>query len=120
MEIKNITNRQKSEIPTNLLTNEGSEIVDEVVYIPGERQTKFHPETIANVLSLNEMNKKYKVTFDSGDENDFKAHIGDNIVKFPAIDGGLYLSNPDNIFRKVAEENKMNTIELLNNLQTVE
>ena len=38
---------------------------------------------IANVLSLNEMTKKYRVTFDSRHENSFEVYIGDNIVKFP-------------------------------------
>ena len=48
-----ITNRQKADIPMNLLTNAGSKIVDEVGEIPGAGQTKFHPEMITNVLSLN-------------------------------------------------------------------
>ena len=43
-------------------------------------------------------------------------NIGYTIVKFPSNDGGVYISTPDN---KVAEENKRNMIEGLNNLQTV-
>ena len=54
---------------------------------------------IGNILSLNYMTIKYRVTFNSGDENDFRVHIGDNIVKFPANDDGIYLSKPDNIFK---------------------
>ena len=73
---------------------------------------------IAKVLILNEMAKKYRVTFDSGYENYFKVHIGDNIVKFPANDDGIYISKRDKIFRKVAKEKKIN-IEVLNHLQTV-
>ena len=38
-----ITNRQKSDIKLNFLTNAGSNIVDEVGEIPGAGQTKFHP-----------------------------------------------------------------------------
>ena len=53
---------------------------------------------ISNVLSLNEMTKNYRVTFDSGDENCFKVHIWDKIVKFPANDDGVYLSKLDNMF----------------------
>ena len=49
---------------------------------------------IANVLSLNEMTKKYRVTFDSGDENAFRVHKRDKIVKCPYDDDGLYLSKP--------------------------
>ena len=66
---------------------------------------------IANVLSLNEMNKKYQVTFKSGYENSFRVHIGDKIVNFIANDDGIYLSKPDNWFlKKVAEENKRKII----------
>ena len=53
-----ITNRQKSYIPMNFMTNAVSKIVDEVGEIPGAGQTKFHPEMIADALSLNETNKK--------------------------------------------------------------
>ena len=55
-----ITNRQKVEIPMNFLTNAGSKIVDGVVEITGAGQTKFHPEMISNVLSLNEMTQIYR------------------------------------------------------------
>ena len=42
------------------------------------------------------MTKKYQVTFNSGDENSFRVHIGDNNVKFPYNSDGVYLSKPDN------------------------
>ena len=95
-----ITNRQKAEIPMDFMTNTGSKMIYKVREVTGSGQTRFHPEMIANVLSLNEMTKKYRVTFDSGNENDFKVHIGDDIFRFPVNDDGLYLSKPDNIFRK--------------------
>ena len=53
---------------------------------------------IANVLSLNEMNKKYRVTFNLRDENYFKMNIGDKIVKFLANNDRIYLSKPDKSF----------------------
>ena len=55
-----ITNRQKVDIPMNFLTNTGSKILYGVGKITGAGQTKFHPEMIANVLSLNEMTKNTK------------------------------------------------------------
>ena len=55
--------------------------------------------------------KKYRVTFDSGDDNYCKMHIGDKNVNFPDNNDGIYLSKMDNIcLRKVAEENKRNII----------
>ena len=44
------------------------------------------------------MLKKYRVTFNSGDENASRVHIRDTIIKFPANDDGLYLSKLDKIF----------------------
>ena len=55
--IRMITKRQKEKVPMNFLTNAGSKIVDEVGEIPGSGQNKFHPEMIANILSLNERTK---------------------------------------------------------------
>ena len=37
----------------NFLTNAGSKIVYKVGEIPGSGQTKFYPDMMANVLSLN-------------------------------------------------------------------
>ena len=76
-----IKNRQKSETPMNLMTNARSEVVDEVGEINGARQTKLRPQMIANVLSMNKTTKKYRVKFNSGDENGLKVNIGDKIVK---------------------------------------
>ena len=44
------------------------------------------------------MTKKYKVTFDSGDENYFRVHIGDNVAKFPYNYDDIYLSKQDRMF----------------------
>ena len=53
------------------------------------------------------MTKKYRVTFDSGDENYFRVHIGDDIVKFAANYYRFRISKPDNnFFRKLAEDLK--------------
>ena len=63
---------------------------------------------ISNVPSQNKMTKKYQVTFDSGDENNFTVHIGDDIVKFLANDEGLYLSKADNTyFGRFSEEENL-------------
>ena len=67
---------------------------------------------ITNVLNLNKMIKKYRLLFDSGDENAFRVHIGDKIVKFPDNGDWLYINNSDTkFFRKVDEDNKRNIIE---------
>ena len=83
----------------HFLTNVGSEIVDELGEITVAGQTKFHPEIIANVLSLNETTKRYRVKFNSGDDYYFNVNIvEDNIVKFPDNYDGIYCSKSDKVF----------------------
>ena len=91
------------------MTNAGSKLVNEVGEIPGSGQTKTLTDMIANVMSLNEITKKYLVLFDSGHKNSFKVHIGDKIVNFPANNNGIHISKPDMILSgEVSGENKMN------------
>ena len=59
----------------NFLTNARSKLADELGEITGAGQKKFHPDMIANVLSLNEMTKKHRLTFNSGYENYFRVNI---------------------------------------------
>ena len=40
-------------MPMNFMTNAGSKILYEVGEISGAGQTKFHPDMLENVLSLN-------------------------------------------------------------------
>ena len=87
-------------IPMHFMTNAGSKIVYEVGEINGSGQTKFYPDMIANVLSQNKITKKYRVTFDSGDQNDFRVHIGDHIVKVIDNDAGIYFNQPDTFLGK--------------------
>ena len=87
-------------MPINFLENEGSQIVDKVGEIIGVGQTQFHPQMIEKVLSLNETTKTFWVTFYSGDENDFKVHIGDKIDKFPNNYDMIYLSKRDKNFQE--------------------
>ena len=66
---------------------------------------------IANFLSLNEITKKYQVIFNSGNENNFRVHIWDKIIKFIANDNGIYHSKPDNIgFKEIGQIEKKNII----------
>jgi len=58
-------------------TNDGTETQcdgattdDEKGDLKGYGNVWFHPEGIANILSLSDMSKKYRVTFDSGDKSE--------------------------------------------------
>ena len=82
------------------------------------KKTKY-PDMIENIIILNEINKIW-VSLEQGDINTFQLQIGDNNGNLTANNDDIYISKSDNkFFMKVAEENKNNLIEGLNNQQTV-
>ena len=54
------------------------------------RDVWYHPDAITNILSLSNVKRKYRVTYDSSKENSFLVHTKDKIVIFPESDSGLY------------------------------
>ena len=55
----------------------------------------FHPEGIANIISLSKIKRSYRVTFDSDDDNVFKLYNDDQTTyrAFRESERGLYYSN---------------------------
>ena len=58
--------------------------------LPGYGQVWYHPEAVANLISLQNVKNKFKVTYDSKDEDCFIIHKPDGIRKFKATTNGLY------------------------------
>ena len=50
-------------------TNAGTRLISEDAILPGLGKVKLHKDAIANVLSLNELSKIYRVTIDTSKEN---------------------------------------------------
>jgi hypothetical protein len=62
--------------------------------LPGYGTVWFDPKGIADILSLSNLKKKYRVTFDSSTDNTFYVHKSDESTrKFVALqNGGGYIS----------------------------
>jgi hypothetical protein len=59
--------------------------------LPGYGQVWYHPNSIANILSLARVKDKHRVTFNSGDENQFIVHKSDGTTRcFKESRRGLY------------------------------
>jgi hypothetical protein len=59
--------------------------------LPGYGEVWYHPHGIANILSLSNLIKKYKITYSSSDGNTFKVTKPDGAVRvFEHSDTGLY------------------------------
>ena len=62
--------------------------------LPGYGKVWFHPEGIANILSLHNLTKKFRVTFDSANEDGFVVHKPDGQHQcFKPSDDGVYFLN---------------------------
>jgi hypothetical protein len=69
----------------------------------------YHPNAITNILSLNNIKNKYRVTYDSEKDNIFFVHKPDAIIKFQESDNGLFfhdVTDRDVILLNTVEENK--------------
>ena len=57
----------------------------------GYGQVWYHPDAITNILSLNNVQKKFRVTYDSANGNKFVVHSEDYKRIFKATTKGLYV-----------------------------
>jgi len=76
----------------HLQSNGGGELIANMIgNLKGIGEVYYHPESIANILSLAKVSQKRKVTFDSSNENVFKIHgPNQSYIKFIRSPKGLY------------------------------
>ena len=74
-------------------TQQKAEVSDSLG-LPDCGHTWFDKEAMTNVLSLANMVKKYRVTFDSWEENAFIVHVKQGPLKFSITEDNLYALYP--------------------------
>ena len=72
-------------------TNGGSLTTNKKGYLKGHGLVWYHPDAITNILSVRNVKKKYRITFDSENGNGFIVHKPDALVFFKESPNGLYL-----------------------------
>jgi len=105
--LKNVCDAKK---PLSLHCNAGMATVNKVGDLAGYGTVWYFEEGIANILSLNNVKKKYRVTYDSTASDCFEVHRADgtkHIFK-PSKKGLLYSSVNNNIFLVTTIEDKIN------------
>ena len=87
---KNIHDAKKA---LSLHCNAGIATVDKIGDLPGYGTVWFYKDGIANILSLNNVKKKYRVTYDSTAYDCFEVHKGDGTksVFKPSKKGAILL-----------------------------
>ena len=72
--------------------------------LPGYGTVWFHPDGIANILSLSRVKTKYHITFDSNENNKFIVHKPDGSTRnFKESNRGLYYHDTSTVVTGVSE-----------------
>ena len=77
-----------------LSTNGGNLFTNQRATVRGFGEVWYDPKAITNIFSLTELEKKYKVTYDSSVEPAFTIQMQDKNVKLIKSDNGLYSFKP--------------------------
>ena len=101
-----VTDIQQANTPITMTTNTGTKKIDLKVTVPGLGQTWFDPTQIANIFGFSHMADKYRITFDSDQEDTFLVHSDKGGIKFKRTEDGLYAYKPTTDYtKKVAAMN---------------
>ena len=68
-----------------LETNGGTRIVDKEGQIKGFGKVYFNDDGIVNIFAVKDLTKRYRVTYDSNNEDAFIVHIGNQPLNFALI-----------------------------------
>jgi len=88
----------------NLGTNGGVLVSNQKCNVAGLGQRWFNSRAIANVISLADMVKFNRVTYDSQRELAFLVHTCGKVIRFPQLKSGLYARNPKTSDKPTNEE----------------
>ena len=89
-----LSNIRPAKSPIVMGTNAGSALLDTEGEVPRWGTVHLNEDGLANILGLSEIAKKYRVYYDSDNEDAFLVFHPDGIIKFAVTDEGLYAHNP--------------------------
>ena len=79
-----------------LYTNAGNINVNRQGYLEGYGWVWFDNRAITNILCMNNVKKRFKITYNSEQDDIFHVHKEDRIIDFVSSDNGLYYHNTKN------------------------
>jgi hypothetical protein len=101
-----------------MTTNTSNKMIGLEATVPGNGQTWFDPNQIANICGFSHMVDKHRITYDSEKEDVFMVHTKEGIIKFTRTPDGLYAYTPSTKFKDQVAETNMSRSQAMNNLVT--
>jgi hypothetical protein len=94
---KMVQNIKRGNSPLRLLTNGGSISSHQEGHLPGYGMVPFHAKAVTNIMSLGKLVDKYRVTYDSAQEDAFYVHTPERTVRFGRNESNLYTHTPQSL-----------------------
>ena len=85
----------------HISTNVGSKIIQMKAMVPDYGKVCYNDKGIMNILSLADLVKKYRVTYDSHQDYFFTVHTNRGIIKFSRNKQGQYVFKPTYTTKKI-------------------
>ena len=85
---------KKSKQKLELHTNGGPIISSETASVDKIGKVWYNTNSVANIISFADLQKRYRITYDSTVEDAFVVHTPDKPLKFRQLANGLYSYNP--------------------------
>jgi hypothetical protein len=95
-----VTDIQVANTPISMRTNAGSKKIELEATVPGFGPTWFDPDQIANIYGFTHLVDKYRITYDSDNEDAFVVHTDSGFIKFRRTSDGLYAYEPTTKFKE--------------------
>ena len=106
--IDNITEQDES---ITIYTNGGEVTTNYKGTLEGYGDVWYHPNAITNILSLNNVRKNHRVTYDSSDRDRFIVHKPDRLVYFDRSNSGLCYHNTNNRHMSLVQTEEENSLQ---------
>ncbi len=103
-----VNNIHESKESMHLATNGGTLMTTKKADLPHWGKVWFNDQAITNIFSYAEMLDKYRITYDSKDDDAFIVHLTGKPVQFERLGNNLYVFTPPV---------KRNTLQLLNTVE---
>jgi hypothetical protein len=95
MNPKLITDIKPAAKPLKMVTNAGTKSMTHEATVKGfNEKAYFDKDQLANILGFSNLVDKFRIVYDSWEEDAFKLHTQDGIVKFHRTPEGLYAFDP--------------------------
>ena len=89
-----VNNIHESKESMHLATNGGTLITTKEADLPHWGKVWFKDQAITNIFSYAEMSDKYRITYDSKDDDAFIVHLPEQPVRFERLGNNLYVFKP--------------------------